>query len=352
MAWEERPYYRDGDDQENLAWWQKLLYGSFTMYRAFGIRVRIHISLILLIAFVLLFDYTKGYSLGDRAISLSFLFLIILLHEYGHCFAARAVGGEADDILMWPLGGLATAHPPRRPLPTFITIAAGPAVNLMICVTMAGMIWFLSGTIVSFNPFNPLPPANIAYFSNVSLYLWWIFNVSYWLFLFNLLPIYPLDGGQMLQSILWPSIGYYKSMKASTWVGMVGSVVLALYGLWASWLLLFIAGSCFILCYQKYYELKEMGPEDWAAEYDGMDYSVMLKVKHDTEAPRRKRRVSKWKMRRARRLAALEAAEQQQIDTILAKVSAQGMHSLTRKERRVLKRATERQRRREMESTR
>src|SRR6185437_15026261 len=167
MAWEERPYYRDGDDQENLAWWQRLLYGSFTMYRAFGIRVRIHISLILLIAFV---------------------FLIILLHEYGHCFAARTVGGEADDILMWPLGGLATAHPPRRPLPTFITVAAGPAVNLMICVTMAGMIWFLSNTLVSFNPFRPLPPENIAQLTNVSLYLWWIFNVSYWLFLFNLLP--------------------------------------------------------------------------------------------------------------------------------------------------------------------
>jgi len=352
MAWEERPYYRDGDDQENRGWWWKALFGSFTLYRAFGIRVRIHVSLIVLILGVLLFDYTKGYSLGDRAISLSFLFLIILLHEYGHCFAARAVGGEADDILMWPLGGLATAHPPRRPLPTFITIAAGPAVNLMICVTMAGMIWFLSNTLVSFNPFRPLPPENIAQLTNVSLYLWWIFNVSYWLFLFNLLPIYPLDGGQMLQSILWPSIGYYKSMKVSVWVGMVGSVVLGLYGIWASFLLFFIAGSCFLLCYQKYYELKEMGPEDWAAEYDGMDYSVMLKVKHDTEAPRRKRRVSKWKMRRARRLAALEAAEQHQIDTILAKVSAHGMHSLTWKERRVLKRATERQRRREMESTR
>ena len=60
-----------------------------------------------------------------RAETMSIYFVIILLHEFGHCFAGRWVGGEADEILMTPLGGLAFARPPKRPLPTFITVAAG-----------------------------------------------------------------------------------------------------------------------------------------------------------------------------------------------------------------------------------
>ena len=75
-----------------------------------------------------------GFSLGDGLRFVAVLFLVVLLHEFGHCFTARWVGGHAEDILMTPLGGLAFASPPSRPLPTFLTVAGGPAVNVMICV--------------------------------------------------------------------------------------------------------------------------------------------------------------------------------------------------------------------------
>ena len=49
----------------------------------------------------------------DAAIIIGLLFFSILVHEFGHCFAARSVGGEANEVLLWPLGGLAFADAER-----------------------------------------------------------------------------------------------------------------------------------------------------------------------------------------------------------------------------------------------
>src|SRR5258708_6517885 len=106
MAWQDRHYYRDRGAQawNPLIW---LLSGSVPLFTAFGIRVRAHASLILTVALVLLFGLGQGFTWQDRVQSMSILFVIILLHEFGHCFAARWVGGDAEEILMHPLGGLA-----------------------------------------------------------------------------------------------------------------------------------------------------------------------------------------------------------------------------------------------------
>src|SRR4051812_47398866 len=124
MAFQDRHYYRDqsGRSSNPLMW---LVTGSIPMFTAFGIRVRAHASMVLTIALVLLFGFgDKGFSAVDRVQSMTALFAIVLLHEFGHCFAARWVGGEADDILMTPIGGLAFARPPHRWGATFITVAA------------------------------------------------------------------------------------------------------------------------------------------------------------------------------------------------------------------------------------
>ena len=64
------------------------------------------------------------------------MFISVLLHEFGHCFAARWVDGDATEIMMWPLGGLANVDLPHRAAPHFITAAAGPAVNLLFGVSV------------------------------------------------------------------------------------------------------------------------------------------------------------------------------------------------------------------------
>ncbi len=57
-------------------------------------------------------------------------FAIVLTHEFGHALATRSVGGTADRIMLWPLGGVAYVDPPQRPGATLWAIAAGPLVNV------------------------------------------------------------------------------------------------------------------------------------------------------------------------------------------------------------------------------
>jgi stage IV sporulation protein FB len=342
MGWEDRPYYRDRSRSTSPLMW--LLSGSVPMFTAFGIRVRAHASLLIFILFWMIFDAGMGYSIEARAISMGIFTAIIVLHEFGHCFMARWLGGTADDVMLTPLGGLAMANPPHRPMASFLTSAAGPAVNVVLCAICAVIIREVGGKSVSFNPFNWAPPITSKW--NVALiYVWFVFMFSYTLLLFNLLPIFPLDGGQMLQAILWPQVGHYRSMMIATTTGMIGSAVLGLFALYHfAFMLLLLAGFLFYGCYQRRMILRESGDE-WS---DQADYSQSLYA--NPEAPRRRR--NRRAANRARKIARQEAAERQQIDAILAKVSAKGMHTLNWFERRALRKATERQRRRNLELSR
>jgi len=277
--------------------------------------------------------------------SMSFLFISVLLHEFGHCFGARWVGGEANEILMWPLGGLAMVDPPRRPWPSFISTAAGPAVNLAICLITGLAIAIIDRNIWAI-PWLPIFKGLREYVptSSTTFYLWWIFLVNYGLFMFNMMLVfYPFDAGRMIQELLWLKVGYYRSMKFATVVGMVGAVVAGMIGLALWWfLLILIAVFGFHTCYRQRQMLLEMGPEEYAD--DGIDYSAAYEIN-----PGKPKRASKRAATRAAKAVEAERVEQQKIDAILAKVSAHGMQSLSWSEKRALKKATEHQRQRDLE---
>jgi Zn-dependent protease len=283
----------------------------------------------------------------------TFLFAIILLHEFGHCFAARSVGGEANDILMWPLGGLAYADAPKRAWPQFWTAAGGPLVNVILCVLAAGGLFVLNhGTGI---PWNPLQRQFfLPHGSTFAYYLWFIFTLSWGLLLFNLLPIFPLDGGRLLQGLLWFKLGHYRASMIAYVVGMVGAVLMTMYGIafffsWFGQVLCFIGVSCFLTCYSSRMALKAAGPYE---SDDTTDYSAAYEI----EPTRKRGKLSRWALRRAakkaRRLAMEERRERAHIDAILAKVSAHGMQSLTWMEKRALKKATEHERQRDLEGVR
>src|SRR4051794_34087005 len=99
---------------------------AFPIGQLFGITVRVH--LVLPIVFIGLVgraavdkDALPG-SWVDMAMLLGLIFFSVLLHELGHCFAARRMEGEADEVLLWPLGGLAFFRSlPHMPLANFVT---------------------------------------------------------------------------------------------------------------------------------------------------------------------------------------------------------------------------------------
>lgn len=344
MGWQDRSYYRDSSASSgNPFLW--LLSGSMPLFTVFGIRVRMHASLVTLIVLELLLSETRiGMGITNAMTFTTLLFGIVLLHEFGHCFAARKVGGEANEILLWPLGGLAYCDAPNRPWPQLVTAVGGPLVNVAICLVAGPAVWAI-GAAMHGSHSALVPLAGMAYYL-----LAWAFGISLALLIFNLLPIFPMDGGRILQCLLWFKLRYYRATLITCMVGMIGAVLMGMYGLAFlrsifGLFLVMLAVSCFMTCFQLRAQLKAEGP--WAFEEDGIDYSAS--IWHPDDQPRKHKKLSRRAKRRLRKQADAEENEQARIDAILAKVSAQGMHSLTWMERRALRKATARQRRREIE---
>lgn len=211
--------------------------GTFRLFQFAGITVYLH-WLWLLVGYWQIIERRGAYSsLGWNVAEYLSLFVIVLLHEFGHSFATRQVGGRADTIMLWPFGGIAYVQPPRRPGADLWSIAAGPLVNvaLFLPLTFAVMAtgtndWFMA---------NP----DAAYLINSV----WYINVL--LLAFNMLPIYPLDGGQITRSLLWYWIGEYRSLYVASiigFIGVAGLVIFAIYkhSLWYGVMAFLVFNSC------------------------------------------------------------------------------------------------------------
>lgn len=160
------------------------------------------------------------------------LFVIVTLHEFGHSLACRSVGGSANQIVLWPLGGVAYVDPPARPGAQLWSIAAGPLVN----VVLAPILYILAVAT------GPVP-------GNIHEFLRSIYITNLVLLVFNLLPVYPLDGGQILRSLLWFVIGPLKSLKVTAIIGFVGiagflALAIKVQSLWFGILAAFVGFRC------------------------------------------------------------------------------------------------------------
>ena len=143
----------------------------------------------------------------------------------GHQLACRSVGGKTHDIVLWFLGGVAYVSPPQRPGAQLWSIAAGPLVNVALIPIFSGLV-----SISSHLEWYNTHPDLYDYLHNV----WWI-NIG--LLIFNMMPVYPLDGGQILRSLLWFPFGRANSLLVATiigFIGLAGLVLLAAYSFFAS----------------------------------------------------------------------------------------------------------------------
>src|SRR3954452_4916315 len=114
--------------------------GTIRLFRFSGIQVYLHFSWFLVAAYELtqrrgLYS-SAAFALGEYIA----LFGIVLLHEFGHALACRQTGGTANQIVLWPLGGIAFVNPPRRPGAMLWSIAAGPLVNVALFPILTAVI--------------------------------------------------------------------------------------------------------------------------------------------------------------------------------------------------------------------
>src|SRR5436309_11746717 len=104
--------------------------GSIRLFRFAGIDLFLHWSWFVVAAFEISAGSKRYSSPLWNVLEYLALFLIVMLHEFGHALACRQVGGTANQIVLWPLGGVAYVNPPPRPGATLWSLAAGPLVNL------------------------------------------------------------------------------------------------------------------------------------------------------------------------------------------------------------------------------
>ena len=187
--------------------------GTIRLFKFSGIQVYLHFSWFLIAAYE--FSRRAGVYSSPVWAALEYiaLFAIVLLHEFGHALACRQTGGVADRIVLWPLGGIAFVNPPRRPGAMLWSIAAGPLVNVVLLPILS--------IALTLSRVGAGEPGDLGLFL---YHVWWI-NLG--LLIFNILPVYPLDGGQILRSLLWFPLGEIRSLQIASVIGLVGSVGLA-----------------------------------------------------------------------------------------------------------------------------
>ncbi len=275
------------------------------------------------------------------------LFTSILIHEFAHVFGARRTGGHGDEILMWPFGGLAFVSPAGTFRSEIWTTAAGPLSNLALClvclpaVISADVLWD------SLHPVM-LPPLDFS-LSNPATFVTSIFvltfALNFKLFVFNLLPIHPLDGSQIAFSVAKLRWDQATAKIGTLYLGIVVCLIVAITGVVMKstdvvtiGLVLMVLGlqaHMTAIVAQQYGGGFEYGP--------GGDDEYGLFAEEREPQPGM---VERWKQRREekRRLkeAELQAETAQQVDALLEKINTDGIDSLTPAEKKFLHQASTR----------
>jgi Zn-dependent protease len=348
---------------------------SIPLGRLFGINVRVHILypvLVLVLVLRVVYKTPKDYPSTawlDVLILAGLLLVSVIFHEFGHCFAARRQQGEATEILIWPLGGLANIDVPHTPWAHFFTAAAGPIVNLALCVICALLLGLAVNPAYQ-PPWNPLSwsPFRDSLNGALNLHTWagisddrvtavWpvflarFFYVNWVLFLLNVLLMgYPLDGGRMLQSALWPHLGYRQSMLVSIFAGFVAMFIVGIVAIVINdFIWLSLAMVIYFACKHQWIVL-ETGGEDGLFGYDFSQGYTSLERDQPARPARKVGWWKGWLQRRAARKLQRETeqreAEERRLDELLEKVQRLGIRALTDEERRFMKRVSDRYRNR------
>jgi len=205
---------------------------SLPIVRIAGIQLRIHITFLLLIVWLAFGYYSQGGSAvaASRVIFILLLFLCVVLHEFGHAFAAKAFGINTPDITLLPIGGVARLERmPEEPVQELIIAVAGPLVNVVIALGL----FIAGGAQALLNPAAVEAGGLIAQLLTINIIL----------VLFNLLPAFPMDGGRVLRALLATRMNYARATQVAATVGQGFAFVFGFLGLLnPNWfMLIFIA---------------------------------------------------------------------------------------------------------------
>lgn len=195
--------------------------GSIHLGRMAGVDLYLHWSWFVVALFEIQSRNGRYSSVLWNILEYVSLFSIVLLHEFGHAMACRSVGGEANRILLWPFGGVAYVSPPERPGATLWSIAAGPLVNVALLPLLWLAFAFVKVDGWALSAHDPY------------IFIRSVLVIDAVLLIFNMLPIYPLDGGQILRALLWFLMGRGRSLMVATILGLIGIAGFFVFAFWS-----------------------------------------------------------------------------------------------------------------------
>ena len=206
---------------------------SISLGSVSGIRIRVHLTFVLFLLWIgAAFWNAGGMTAAANGLAyILLLFLCVVLHEFGHILTARRFGSQTLDVVLLPIGGVARMKSiPEKPGQELAVALAGPCVNLVIAIVLFGLIG--SDTIMQelARPAQHVPiPAQLAA-ANVCLAV------------FNLIPVFPMDGGRALRALLSYRLGRGAATRLATRIGHILAVGFGIVGVMSGQpLLMFVA---------------------------------------------------------------------------------------------------------------
>jgi len=222
---------------------------SIKLFTLGGTAVRMHLTFLLLIVWIAVIEWQSGTP-QDAARGVLFilvLFACVVLHEFGHIWAARRYGIRTPDVTLLPIGGVASMERiPEKPAQEIAVALAGPAVNAAIAFVIL-VVLRLDASRLSFGGIQGSFSAQIAAANLVLL-------------IFNLIPAFPMDGGRVLRGALAIWLGFGRATQVAARIGQGLAIVLAAVGFMGNPLLVLIAIFIFAAAggEARYVKLREL----------------------------------------------------------------------------------------------
>jgi Zn-dependent protease len=224
---------------------------SFKIATIAGIEVRIHLTFLLLLGWIWFTYYQVGGLPGatQGVLFTLALFACVLLHEFGHAFAARAFGISTPDITLLPIGGVARlSRIPDKPWQELVVAVAGPLVNVVIALVLLSVVHVRSGV----DQLEDLESPRAELLSQ-------LVSVNVMLIVFNMIPAFPMDGGRVLRALLAMKLPYLRATQIAAWIGQAVAIVFVVLGLLGRPLLMFIGFFIFMGAQQEAHMAKWRG---------------------------------------------------------------------------------------------
>ena len=195
---------------------------SFRIGQVAGTDIKVHATFPLLLVWAAVASYRQAgaAAAADLTLFLLALFTCILLHEFGHIRMARRFGVRTPDVILLPIGGVARLERiPDEPKQEFLIAVAGPAITLVIAGALLVLALLLGLRPSLHDPVAGQQPFVVR-----------LMAVNVYLLLFNLLPVFPMDGGRVFRALLAQRLGLMRATRIAGSVGQVAAVAMGIYG--------------------------------------------------------------------------------------------------------------------------